>query len=135
MARPRKAASQPRKAASKRKRAAAARPTASAKRSSEFTCPECERTFGRAAALGAHRRRAHGVVGATASAGRASGRGAPASGGHGSRIASGSRGRGQGVDRDRLLAALFPQGVPPRVEIMRAANQWLDDAERLAAMR
>src|SRR5689334_18558372 len=34
----------------------------------EFVCPECGRTFGRAAALGAHRSRAHGVAGQSAQA-------------------------------------------------------------------
>jgi hypothetical protein len=40
---------------------------AAATTTGEFTCPECGKTFGRAAALGAHRSRAHGVAGATAS--------------------------------------------------------------------
>jgi hypothetical protein len=33
------------------------------------------------------------------------------------------------------LKALFPNGIPPKEEIIRAANSWLDDAERLARMR
>ena len=32
-------------------------------KAAEFVCPECGRSFTRAAALGAHRRQAHGVVG------------------------------------------------------------------------
>jgi hypothetical protein len=43
----------------------------------EFKCPECGRTFTRAAALGAHRRQAHGIAGATSrsrAAGRSTGR-------------------------------------------------------------
>lgn len=34
----------------------------------ELKCPECGRTFTRAAALGSHRRQAHGVAGASAQA-------------------------------------------------------------------
>jgi hypothetical protein len=34
-----------------------------------------------------------------------------------------------------LLAALFPSGIPPREDVIRAVNQWLDEGERLAAMR
>jgi hypothetical protein len=43
--------------------------------------------------------------------------------------------RRAGADRDALLKALFPNGIPPKEEIIRAANSWLDDAERLARMR
>jgi hypothetical protein len=34
-----------------------------------------------------------------------------------------------------LLEALFPNGIPPRQEVIRAVNAWLDEAERLRAMR
>jgi hypothetical protein len=34
-----------------------------------------------------------------------------------------------------LLAALFPEGLPPREEVIQAVGSWLDDAERLAGMR
>ncbi len=46
-----------------------------------------------------------------------------------------SVGRRDRVDRDALLRALFPGGMPAREEVIRAASGWLDDAERLARMR
>ena len=117
----------------------------------EFKCPECGRTFTRAAALGAHRRQAHGIAGATSrsrAAGRSTGRTAarataatatstrrrrPA------RSASGSpraRARRDGsVDRDALLQKLFPNGIPAKEEVIRAINSWLDEAERLAKIK
>ena len=109
----------------------------------EFKCPECGRTFGRAAALGAHRRRAHGVVGATSRTRSAAGssrrsRRTTASRPRVTRTATSTArdGRGRsGADRDALLAALFPNGIPPREDVIRAVNQWLDEGERLAAMR
>jgi uncharacterized C2H2 Zn-finger protein len=120
----------------------------------EFKCPECGRTFTRAAALGAHRRQAHGVVG-TSSRSRSTGArsrrtGSAANGGarrsaataastprrsRSSTTASNNRPRRAGADRDALLKALFPNGIPPKEEIIRAANSWLEDAERLARMR
>jgi hypothetical protein len=111
-----------------------------------LTCPECGRSFGRAAALGAHRRRAHGVLGASSSRRRngrpASNRTRSIAGSQQTRTASvsraqrSSRGNGQAsVDRDALLAAIFPQGIPPRENVIQAANSWLDEAERLARMR
>jgi hypothetical protein len=39
------------------------------------------------------------------------------------------------VDRDKLLQALFPNGLPARGEVIRRANAWLDDAEQLAKMK
>jgi hypothetical protein len=33
-----------------------------------------------------------------------------------------------------LLKALFPNGIPPREEVIRAVNDWLDEAERLARL-
>jgi hypothetical protein len=85
---------------------------------SNLECAECGRLFARAAALGAHRRRAHGVVGT-------------------SRTAVVSRGRiagGAGVDRDALLGLVFPNGIPAREEVLRATNRWLAQAERLVAI-
>jgi hypothetical protein len=38
------------------------------------------------------------------------------------------------ADRDALLKALFPNGIPPREDVIRAVNSWLDDAERLTRM-
>jgi len=141
MARPRKpTTARSRKA--KPKAAAKSRATASRKRqrtssrTGTFTCPECGRAFARAAALGAHRR-THGVVGATATARNA---GRPTSTDANSVGTGRRRGRPPGsgrrsVNRDALLAALFPQGVPPREGVIRAVNRWLDDAESLARMR
>jgi hypothetical protein len=39
------------------------------------------------------------------------------------------------VNGDALLAALFPNGVPPREYVIRELAQWLDQAERLAKQR
>lgn len=101
-----------------------ARSRRQASNENSFKCPECGRTFGRAAALGAHRRRAHGVAGTSAGR-RTSSRRAPAA-----RDGGGGR-----VNRDALLRTLFPNGVPPREDVLRAVNQWLDEAERLAGSK
>jgi len=100
-----------------------------------FTCPECGRTFSRAAALGAHRRRAHGVAGQSTAARRSRGgrRGAATS--RGTRGASRNGASGAGANRDQLLRSLFPAGVPPREDVIRAVNSWLDEADRLARLR
>jgi hypothetical protein len=46
---------------------------------------------------------------------------------------AGARGQSsQKIDRDALLRAIFPNGVPPRQAVIEAANRWLDEAERLA---
>jgi hypothetical protein len=107
----------------------------------EFTCPECGRTFGRAAALGAHRRRAHGVIGATARTratagnGRRRRRGRPRTTGAGGTRAGSRQSSGDGtVDRDALLRGLFPNGIPPKEDVIRSVNAWLDEAERLARL-
>jgi Zinc finger, C2H2 type len=127
----------------------AAKKTASA---SEFVCPECGKRFRSPAGLGSHRRRAHGVVGATAksrarsvaageraaSAGRrisaSNGGGSSRSGASAARVrrSGGSARRDGAVNRDALLQALFPNGVPPRESVIRDLNAWLDEAERLA---
>jgi uncharacterized C2H2 Zn-finger protein len=109
--------------ASARRKSASANSSTSANGSGELTCSECGKTFTRAASLGAHRNRAHGVAGATNSARR--------------RRTAANRSRGRAnvsgrVDRDALLRALFPDGVPPREDVIRSANAWLDEAERLA---
>jgi hypothetical protein len=121
----------------KKKTTGAARPAATKRKpkTPEFKCPECGRVFSRAAALGAHRR-SHGVIGATAK-GRARGAVRPIRLAGAAGLANSSRRQtnvGTAVDRDSLLASLFPQGVPPRGEVIRAANQWLDEAERIAHM-
>ena len=118
--------------------------------SGTFKCPECGRTFTRAAALGAHRRRAHGVVGATSEA-RAKGRsrsGTAAAGKNAVRATAASsaangrrtsrapaRASASQVNRDALLQTVFPKGVPAREAVIRAANAWLDEAERLARLK
>jgi hypothetical protein len=38
------------------------------------------------------------------------------------------------VDRDLLLQTIFPSGVPAREDVIRAANAWLDEADRLARL-
>jgi hypothetical protein len=87
---------------------------------SSYSCPDCGRTFDRAQALGAHRRQAHGVTGSSASAARARRR----------KTANGA----SGVDSDRLLQTLFPNGIPARVDVVRGIHSWLDEAERLAGL-
>jgi hypothetical protein len=39
------------------------------------------------------------------------------------------------IDRDALLKAIFPAGIPASEYVIRAATGWLDEAERLARMR
>jgi hypothetical protein len=34
-----------------------------------------------------------------------------------------------------LLKSVFPNGLPAREDVIRAATSWLDDAERLVRMR
>jgi len=121
-------------------------------------CPECGKTFTRAAALGSHRRRAHGVLGATAQAktGRRPASSGTAANGRGERSATragnsasdprrrrssatapaattprAARGTAS-VNRDALLQTLFPNGIPARESLIRELNSWLDQAERLA---
>jgi hypothetical protein len=129
---------------------ARARREPSKTQSEQFKCPECGRTFARAAALGAHRRRAHGVVGATAQArAKSSSRSGGATAGkpaarppaassaaNGRRTTRAPRRASAGnVDRDALLQRIFPGGVPAREAVIRAANAWLDEAERLARLK
>lgn len=114
---------------------AAAKPQTSTSAASSFVCPECGRTFARPAALGAHRRRVHNIAGARSA-----------------RTARSTTGRRRatrtvavrtasaapvatattGVDRDALLAAVFPNGVPPKESVIREVSAWLDEAEKLA---
>jgi hypothetical protein len=104
-----------------------------------FTCPECGRTFTRAAALGAHRKMTHGVAGASKNAAgkqtnatAARKRRAPSATGRGRPTTAATIGGAQPVDRDALLRALFPAGIPPRQDVITQVNAWLDDGERLA---
>ena len=101
-----------------------------------LTCPECGRTFTRAAALGAHRKLKHGVAGsrATARANRATSRRPARTTAARRRVTTpaATDGVGQGIDRDALLAAVFPSGIPPRQDVIAQVNAWLDEGERLA---
>jgi predicted RNA-binding Zn-ribbon protein involved in translation (DUF1610 family) len=163
MARPR---SQSTKRRASAKRATAKRATANkssgaksgtstrAKKSTQFTCPECGKTFGSAAALGSHRKNSHGVAGAstrTKSRQRATttgtqGRGRAATSAARSNNSTGTRRRGRSpgsqhrpktgtVNRDALMQALFPGGIPASGETIRSLNAWLDEAERIASAR
>jgi predicted RNA-binding Zn-ribbon protein involved in translation (DUF1610 family) len=126
----------------------------SAKRSTQFKCPECGQTFGRASALGSHRKNSHGVAGAssrTKSRQRVTTtgtrrRGRPATTAARSTNATGTRRRGRppgsttqprsdSVNRDALLQALFPGGIPANEGTIRSLNAWLDEAERIARSR
>jgi uncharacterized C2H2 Zn-finger protein len=120
-----------------------------------FVCPECGTTFSRAASLGAHRNRAHGVAGASKRAQRTRARRGSRNGGSArsravaqtsqqqatrgrrrSSSTSSDSGSGRGsVNRDALLQTLFPNGVPAREEVIRRANAWLDEAEQLAGTK
>jgi uncharacterized C2H2 Zn-finger protein len=119
----------------------------------QFVCPECGRTFTRAAALGAHRNRAHGIAGSSRSAtaskggrrqttrrsGRHSATQTTAAGstqaGRTSRQARSRRAQSGPADiRNTLLKAAFPNGVPPREDVIRDLAAWLDEGERLAKL-
>ena len=121
----------------------------------ELKCPECGRTFGRAAALGAHRRQAHGVLGASAQSRsrrsgtrRATGSSSAAATARSrtarspasrARASNGGRRtsvtRSSTIDRDALLQTLFPNGMPARETVIQSVSEWLNEAERLAGMR
>src|SRR5207253_2778692 len=103
-------------------------------------------SFTRAAALGAHRSRAHGVAGASAqSKKRAATRKRPTRGAaatarttgvartRSARTAPPARSN-DGVNRDALIRALFPAGIPPKEDVIRSLNEWLDEADRLARL-
>ena len=102
----------------------------------ELVCPECGKTFTRPAALGAHRRRAHGVAGASSgSTPTKRGRAANATNGRRRPTTTSRSTRPQGFDRDALLQQLFPNGIPARESVLRQVESWLDEAERLAALK
>ncbi len=110
----------------------------------QLTCPECGKTFARAASLGAHRKQAHGIAGASAQASRSRRGRRPATRPTTAGATPRPRGRrrptsavtGNGhVDRDALLRALFPNGIPARQELISRVNRWLDEAEQLAAAK
>lgn len=123
-----------------------ARPRKKAESSSngaeELKCPECGKTFERPAALGAHRRRAHGVAGASSRTtgqrrARRSQQRRTAMSTDGRRRSTARRRGGdqQAVDRDALLQQLFPGGIPARESVIERVNSWLDEAEKLAALK
>jgi hypothetical protein len=116
----------------------------SSSQAAALTCPECGKSFTRPAALGAHRKMTHGVAGSSANATAnrkrtaTRTRSANAGGTTGAprRAASAATTRGNGgIDRDALLRALFPNGIPPRQDVIGQVNAWLDEAERLARAR
>jgi predicted RNA-binding Zn-ribbon protein involved in translation (DUF1610 family) len=111
--------------------------TSPAASSGEFVCPECGRSFGRAAALGAHRRQAHGVAGKTTPASRRARRSAQrtAASRNGRRTRARRTNNSATVNRDALLKTLFPAGIPASEQVMRAVTAWLDEGERLARLR
>ncbi len=132
-----------------RRTTSASRPTATS--AGEFKCPECGKTFTRAASLGAHRNRAHGITGTskrrttdTASTPAASTtrarrrRGSTRRRTTSTAATTASRTRQQDgkstVNRNQLLQALFPNGVPPREDVIRRIGNWLDEAEQLAKL-
>jgi hypothetical protein len=97
--------------------------TATEAPSSTFTCPECGREFTRSAALGAHRKQAHGVAGASRR-GRTAAR---------LRNSHGNGGASTTVDHDKLLKLVFPDGAPASERTLQATLAWLEEADRLAA--
>jgi len=117
-------------------------------KSTEFVCPECGRTFTRAAGLGAHRRHAHNVVGAASQSAAQAAKPATKT----SPTETASRRRrtrtkktaaparrssapsNGGVNRDALLQTLFPNGIPAKESVIRSVNSWLDEAERLSRL-
>jgi hypothetical protein len=120
-----------------------ARKQASKQATEALTCPECGRTFTRPAALGAHRKLTHGVAGSSkaGSSKNASGKRTKATAPRKRRTtiaasrtatAAATNGGAQSVDRDALLRNLFPNGIPPRQDLITQVNAWLDEAERLA---
>jgi len=98
-----------------------------------LVCPECGKTFTRPAALGAHRKMTHGVAGTSKAVTRSRTRKPtpPARSRRRAEVA-GVDGADKGVDRDALLRTLFPEGIPPRQEVVSAVSDWLNEAERLA---
>jgi hypothetical protein len=118
----------------------ASTPTAPAAVAATLTCPECGKTFTRAAALGAHRKMTHGIAGTSANATSnrarvASKKRTTASTRRRSAASVATNGTTAAVDRDALLRTLFPNGIPPRQDVVGAVNEWLNEAERLARTR
>ena len=110
-----------------------------------LTCPECGKTFTRAAAMGAHRSRIHGVAGSSQSTRRkrtttAAAKPATPTKRTSTRrraataAANGRSTRNGSVDRDTLLKTLFPNGIPARQDAIAAVNDWLNEADRLSRL-
>jgi hypothetical protein len=118
--------------------------TASDRGAVTLTCPECGKTFTRAAAMGAHRSRVHGVAGTSRNttstrtrrkrSDSATKTPAAAAVASRARTASASVTNG-GPDRDTLLRTVFPNGIPPKQDVIQSVNSWLDEAERLSRLR
>jgi uncharacterized C2H2 Zn-finger protein len=116
--------------------------TVSTASANPLTCPECGKTFSRAASLGAHRNRAHGIAGASNR--RTPRRTRVSNGGRRTETQTATRTQPSHtrrratstangtLNRDALLQTLFPNGLPPREDVIRRANAWLDEAEKLA---
>ena len=113
-------------------------------KSIEFVCPECGRTFTRAASLGAHRRQTHRIPGATKATQAAKSSTATPS----AKTVRRRRARARSTtvpasstvsigatNRDALLGTLFPNGIPANESVIRSLNAWLDEADRLARLR
>ena len=114
---------------------AAASKQASKATTEALACPECGKTFGRAAALGAHRKLKHGVAGTSANAtsnGNSRRRTRATAARRRTTTTTATSGNTGRVDRNALLRTLFPSGIPPRQEVITEVNAWLDEAERLA---
>ncbi len=119
------------------------RPAKSAAKASpaprSLVCPECGKKFTRAASLGAHRNRAHGVPGASTrntTSAVATTRQIPKTRTRKTTATSAAQNRrtSGAVNRDALLRALFPHGIPAKEQVIRDVNAWLDQAERLARL-
>jgi hypothetical protein len=104
----------------------------------EFICSECGRGFGRPAALGAHRSRAHGIAGISPQALRNHARRRKTSGGPRAHRPAQTwwpqPSDSSTIDYDQLLQVIFPNGMPAREEVIRAVSTWLADAERIAQL-
>jgi hypothetical protein len=92
----------------------------------QFECPECRaagetRVFGNAQGLAAHRRQAHGVRVAARRRKRV----------------VGARGKSVSaeLDKDRLVRALFPSGMPAKADLVQRVGAWLSEAEELHRTR
>ena len=112
--------------------------TAARSRSVEhLVCPECGKEFTRAASLGAHRSRAHGVAGAAAAkrGSRQTSTRSRTTAMPNLSPAAGEKQSSGRLDRDALLRLLFPTGIPAREQVVRDVYAWLDQGEKLAQQR